>query len=124
MTFFCRAPGRPLRPSSPDDDIRPPPKQAFVVALFFHGYGSGLSEVSGGIEGSMGGERVYEVVQNDSGWVLRRHDRTPLVEFPTRGQALRAGIAVSRDEGLARLWVRRSDGGVEEVDPRFDPLPV
>jgi hypothetical protein len=67
----------------------------------------------------MGEERVYEVVQNGSGWVLRRHDRTPLVEFPTRGQALRAGIAVSRDEGLARLWVRGSDGGVEEVDPRF-----
>lgn len=60
---------------------------------------------------------VYEVVQNESGWVLRRHDRTPLVEFPTRGQAVRAGIAVCQDEGMTRLIIRRADGRVEEIDP-------
>jgi hypothetical protein len=65
----------------------------------------------------MADELVYEVVQNDSGWVLRRHDRTPLVEFPTRGQAVRAGIAVSRDEGMTRLIIRRADGRTEEVHP-------
>jgi hypothetical protein len=59
----------------------------------------------------------YEVVQNGTGWILRRSDLTPLVEFPTQGQALRAGIAVCRDEGLGRLVIRRSDGSVEEVDP-------
>lgn len=59
----------------------------------------------------------YEVVQNESGWVLRRADRTPLVEFPTRGQAVRAGVAVCLDEGLTRLRIRRADGRVEEVDP-------
>lgn len=59
---------------------------------------------------------LYEVVQDGSGWVLR-HGRTPLVEFPTEGQAVRAGVAVCRDEGLARLVIRRADGGVEEVDP-------
>jgi hypothetical protein len=65
----------------------------------------------------MAGEMLYEVVENDSGWMLRRADRTPLVEFPTRGQAVRAGIAVCQDEGLGRLRIRRSDGRVEEVDP-------
>jgi hypothetical protein len=64
----------------------------------------------------------YEVVQNDSGWVLRRHDRTALVEFPTRGQALRAAIAISRDEGLAHLVIRRNDGGVERFDAWADTL--
>jgi hypothetical protein len=57
----------------------------------------------------------YEVVQGGSGWVLR-HGRTPLVEFPTERQAVRAGIAVCRDEGLARLVIRRAGGSVEEVD--------
>jgi hypothetical protein len=66
----------------------------------------------------------YEVIQNDSGWVLRRYDRTPLVEFPTRSQALRAGIAVSRDEGLSRLLVCGKDGRVEEVDPLLDAQQV
>jgi hypothetical protein len=65
----------------------------------------------------MAEERTYEVVQNDSGWVLRRHDRTPLVEFPTRRQAVRAGIAVSLDEGVTRLIIRRADGRTEEVHP-------
>ncbi|MEX1181782.1 MAG: DUF2188 domain-containing protein [Gemmatimonadota bacterium] len=59
--------------------------------------------------------RGFEVVQNDSGWMLRR-DRTPLVEFPTRRQAVRAAIAVCQDEGLVRLLIRRADGGVEELD--------
>jgi hypothetical protein len=65
----------------------------------------------------MGSKPLYEVVENETGWVLRRADRTPLVEFPTRGQALRAGIAVCRDEGLGRLRIRRSDGRIEDVDP-------
>jgi hypothetical protein len=60
---------------------------------------------------------VYDVVQGPAGWVLR-HDRTPLVAFPTRKEAVRAGIAVCLDEGLGRLVVRRSDGAVEELDPR------
>ena len=60
--------------------------------------------------------QAFEVVQNDSGWILRRQDRTPLVEFPTRRQAVRAAIAVCRDEGVTRLLVRRADGRVEEVD--------
>lgn len=59
---------------------------------------------------------LYEVVQGGSGWVLRQ-GRTPLVEFPTEGQAIRAGLAVCRDEGLARLVIRRACGGIEEVDP-------
>ena len=58
----------------------------------------------------------YEVVQDVRGWVLRQ-GRTPLVEFPTEDQAIRAGVAVCRDEGLARLVIRRSCGDVEEVDP-------
>ncbi|CAN5817332.1 hypothetical protein BH23GEM9_BH23GEM9_15460 [soil metagenome] len=65
----------------------------------------------------MGDELIYEVVQNGSGWVLRRSDRVPLVEFPTRAQAVRAGVAVCLDEGLKRLRIRRADGRVEEVDP-------
>jgi hypothetical protein len=65
----------------------------------------------------MSSELTYEVVQSDSGWVLRRADRTPLVEFPTRGQAVRAGVAVCLDEGVTRLRIRRADGSVEEVDP-------
>jgi hypothetical protein len=65
----------------------------------------------------MGSELVYEVVQNESGWVLRRTDRTPLVEFPTRGQAVRAGVAICLDEGVTRLRIRRADGRVEDVDP-------
>ena len=64
----------------------------------------------------MSQNRVYEVVQNRSGWVLRRH-RVSLVEFPTQEQAVRAGLAVCRDEGLTRLHVRRADGAVEELDP-------
>lgn len=59
----------------------------------------------------------YEVVQAGTGWLLQRRGRTPLVEFPTEGQAVRAAIAVCRDEGLARLVIRRSCGGVEELDP-------
>jgi hypothetical protein len=65
----------------------------------------------------MGGELVYEVVQNETGWVLRRTDRTPLVEFPTRGQAVRAGVAICLDEGVTRLRIRRADGRVEDLDP-------
>ena len=61
-------------------------------------------------------QTLYEVVQGGSGWVLRR-GRRPLVEFPTESQAVRAAVAVCRDEGLARLVVRRADGGVEEIDP-------
>lgn len=58
----------------------------------------------------------YEVVQNGNGWVLR-HGRIALVEFPTEGQAVRAAVAVCRDEGLPRLLIRRACGGVEEMDP-------
>jgi hypothetical protein len=58
---------------------------------------------------------LYEVVQGGSGWVLRQ-GRTPLVEFPTEGQAIRAGLAVCRDEGLARLVIRRACGAIEEVN--------
>jgi hypothetical protein len=65
----------------------------------------------------MNDDLVYDVIQGPAGWVLR-HDRTPLVAFPTRTEAVRAGIAVCLDEGLGRLVVRRSDGGVEELDPR------
>jgi hypothetical protein len=65
----------------------------------------------------MSREVIYEVVQNDTGWVLRRTDHAPLVEFPTRGQAVRAGAAVCLDEGVTRLRIRRADGRVEEVDP-------
>jgi hypothetical protein len=65
----------------------------------------------------MGSKPLYEVVENETGWVLRRTNQTPLVEFPTRTQALRAGIAVCRDEGLGRLRIRRSDGHYEDVDP-------
>jgi hypothetical protein len=63
----------------------------------------------------MADERVYEVIQNGSGWLLRRHDRTPLVEFPTRSQAVRAGIAVCQDEGMTRLLIRPADGRIEQV---------
>lgn len=63
----------------------------------------------------------YEVVQNDSGWVLRRH-RMALVEFPTQDQAVRAGLAVCRDEGLPLLRIRQSDGGVQEMDPLMTEL--
>ncbi|HSJ25201.1 MAG TPA: DUF2188 domain-containing protein [Longimicrobiales bacterium] len=65
----------------------------------------------------MSSKPLYEVLEKETGWVLRRADRTPLVEFPTRGQALRAGIAVCRDEGLASLRIRRADGRFEDVDP-------
>jgi hypothetical protein len=58
----------------------------------------------------------YEVAENGSGWVLRRADRTPLVQFPTRSQAVRAGIAVCQDEGVARLRIRRADGAYEDVE--------
>jgi len=67
----------------------------------------------------------YEVVQNATGWVVRRADRTALVEFPSESQAIRAAAAVCRDEGQLRLVIRRSDGGVEELDPwqlSFDTL--
>jgi hypothetical protein len=67
---------------------------------------------------------VYEIVQNGSGWVLRRQGSIPLVEFPTRSQAVRAGVAVSLDEGLASLLVRRVDGSVEELDPTLLSLDV
>ena len=59
---------------------------------------------------------LYEVVQGSNGWTLRQ-GRVPLVEFPTERQAVRAAIAVCRDEGLARLVIRRSCGGVEDLDP-------
>ena len=65
---------------------------------------------------------LYEVVQGSSGWTLRQ-GRVPLVEFPTESQAVRAAIAVCRDEGLARLVIRRACGGVEEVDPGLHTLP-
>jgi hypothetical protein len=64
---------------------------------------------------------LYEVVQGGSGWLLR-HGRRPLVEFPTEGQAVRAAIAVCRDEGLMRLVIRRAGGGVEELDPWLKSL--
>jgi hypothetical protein len=89
---------------------------AVFLAFFFHvPYAMVLPGDSG--QGVMGSKPLYEVVENETGWVLRRADRTPLVEFPTRGQALRAGIAVCRDEGVASLRIRRSDGRVEDVDP-------
>jgi hypothetical protein len=65
----------------------------------------------------MANDRVYEVIQNESGWLLRRQDRTPLVEFPTRGQAVRAGIAVCQDEGMTRLLIRPANGMTEQVYP-------
>jgi hypothetical protein len=65
----------------------------------------------------MADERVYEVIQNESGWLLRRQDRTPLVEFPTRSQAVRAGIAVCQDEGMTRLLIRSAGGMIEQVYP-------
>lgn len=65
-------------------------------------------------------ERAYEIVQGTSGWILRRPDRTPLVEFPTRRQAVSAGLAVCQDEGLAQLIIRDADGRVEEVEPLED----
>lgn len=61
--------------------------------------------------------RGIEVEQRSSGWLLRRQGRPPLVEFPTRVQAVRAAIAVCQDEGSARLLIRTSDGSVEELDP-------
>ena len=61
-------------------------------------------------------QALYEVVQGGRGWVLRQ-GRRPLVEFPTESQAVRAAVAVCRDEGLVRLVIRRADGGVEEIDP-------
>lgn len=63
----------------------------------------------------MGEQVLYEVVQGGTGWVLRQ-GRTPLVEFPTESQAVRAALAVCRDEGLARLVIRRASGVVEELD--------
>jgi FAD/FMN-containing dehydrogenase len=66
---------------------------------------------------------LYEVVQGGNGWLLR-HGRTPVVEFPTEGQAVRAAIAVCRDEGLTRLVIRRAGGGVEELDPWMMSLDV
>lgn len=59
---------------------------------------------------------MYDVIQGRSGWVLR-HRRTPLVEFPTRLEAVRAGIVVCRDEGLGPLVITGADGVVEEIDP-------
>ncbi|HEX6307569.1 MAG TPA: hypothetical protein VFZ69_05235 [Longimicrobiales bacterium] len=64
---------------------------------------------------------MYEVVEVGQGWVLRRAGRAPLVEFPTEIQAVRAGLAVCRDEGVSRLVIRRGSGGVEEIDPRLLP---
>lgn len=61
--------------------------------------------------------RGFEVVERSTGWVLRRDGRVAMVEFPTRGQAIRAGLAVCVDEGLAGLRVRSADGVVEELDP-------
>lgn len=67
-------------------------------------------------------ERVmYEVVEADRRWVLRRAGWAPLVEFRTEGEAVRAGLAVCRDEGLSRLVIRRGCGGVEEIDLRVSP---
>lgn len=63
----------------------------------------------------MSNQAGYEVVQGRTGWVLRRLGLAPLVEFPTRRQAVRAGLAVCQDEGLAELVVRRADGQVEVV---------
>ena len=65
----------------------------------------------------MGNSSTYEVVESTTGWTLRRADRTPLVEFPTQHEAVRAGLAVCRDEGLGRLYVRLADGSVTEMDP-------
>jgi hypothetical protein len=59
----------------------------------------------------------YEVVERGRGWVLRRQDKTPLVEFPTRRQAVRAGLAVCLDEGLTGLVVRDAAGVEEVLDP-------
>jgi hypothetical protein len=64
---------------------------------------------------TMPGSVGYEVVERGQGWVLRL-GRTPLVEFPTEAQAVRAAAAVCRDEGLPRLVIRRAGGGIEEVD--------
>jgi hypothetical protein len=59
---------------------------------------------------------LYEVVEGGTGWVLWRAGSTPLVEFPTRVQAIRAAVAVCLDEGMTRLIVRGADGVVEEID--------
>ncbi|MBR9989465.1 MAG: hypothetical protein KFH98_06900 [Gemmatimonadetes bacterium] len=63
----------------------------------------------------------YEVVEGGRGWVLRQ-GRIPLVEFPTEGQAVRAALAVCRDEGLGRLLIRRACGAVEELLPGVHSL--
>jgi hypothetical protein len=67
-------------------------------------------------------DQGYEVVQGRSGWVLKRLGRSPLVEFPTRRQAVRAAIAVCQDEGLARLVIRRADGRVQVLDPLVESM--
>lgn len=61
-----------------------------------------------------GNRSMYAVVEKDGAWVLRRN-RTALVEFPSRDLAVRAGMAVCRDEGLPRLLVRGADGEDREV---------
>jgi hypothetical protein len=73
-------------------------------------------------EGTMQEKTVFEVVRGRTGWALRRRGQSPLVEFPTQKQAVRAGVAVCRDEGLSRLLIRRDDGEVEEVDTLLHPL--
>jgi hypothetical protein len=65
---------------------------------------------------------IYEVVEGGTGWQLRRRGQAPLVEFPSELQALSAGVAVCRDEGLARLVILRAGGVTEEVDPLVQPL--
>jgi hypothetical protein len=60
---------------------------------------------------------LYVVVQGGSGWQLTRGGTTPLVEFPTERQALRAAVALCEDEGLPRFVIRRASGAEEEVDP-------
>jgi hypothetical protein len=92
-------------------------KTAVFVALFFQFLGGRQQQA-----GDMADVGGYEIVQGESGWVLRGPDRMALVEFPTRRHALRAGIAVSRDEGLARLVIRRADGRIEVIDPLVQSL--
>lgn len=110
------------RSTSPRDSRCPLPvavfKHAFELALFFHIRSLSVFPQR---SGNMQEHARYEVVEGGGGWVLRQ-GRTPLVEFPTEGQAVRAAVAVCRDEGLGRLLIRRACGGVEELDPGVHSL--
>jgi hypothetical protein len=96
------------------EDVVCPAAAALKHPFFWHS--SSNTSLPSYLEDAMQEPDDYEVVQNGNGWMLRQ-GRTPLVEFPTEAQAVRAAIAVCRDEGLPRLLIRRAGGGVEVLDP-------